>query len=158
MQLNHKEPLPLLTETRSCIDHSMQSVTYGQQMARQLARAVLASSTCLSLIESFSPDGVICAFDKGKPQVRIDMLPQYKAQRPPMDPALHAQFPIVMSCSRRLMFLSASLKAGRATVSWAPLPAAVRQRKSGCCLHGRPRYVTALHRNVKIVSGCEGRL
>ncbi|MBF0991425.1 MAG: DNA polymerase I, partial [Atopobium sp.] len=56
----------------------------------------------IKLVESFSPDGVICAFDKGKPQVRIDMLPQYKAQRPPMDPALHAQFPIVKELLKTL--------------------------------------------------------
>ena len=49
----------------------------------------------IKLVETFKPDGVICAFDKGKPQVRMDMLPQYKAQRPPMDPALREQFPMV---------------------------------------------------------------
>ena len=56
----------------------------------------------IKLVESFKPDGVICAFDKGKPQVRIDMLPQYKAQRPPMDPALHEQFPMVKDLLRSL--------------------------------------------------------
>lgn len=56
----------------------------------------------IKLVESFSPDGVICAFDKGKPQVRIDMLPQYKAQRPPMDPSLHEQFPMVKDLLRAL--------------------------------------------------------
>ncbi|WP_028264508.1 DNA polymerase I [Atopobium fossor] len=45
--------------------------------------------------ESFSPDGMICAFDKGRPRVRMEMLPQYKAQRPSMDPDLRAQFPMV---------------------------------------------------------------
>ena len=49
----------------------------------------------IKLVETFNPDGVICAFDKGKPQVRMDMLPQYKAQRPPMDPNLREQFPMV---------------------------------------------------------------
>lgn len=49
----------------------------------------------IKLVESFSPDGVICAFDKGKPKVRMEMLPQYKAQRPPMDPSLREQFPMV---------------------------------------------------------------
>jgi DNA polymerase-1 len=52
-------------------------------------------SMFLKMVESFHPDGVICAFDKGKPRVRMEMLPQYKAQRPPMDPALHVQFPLV---------------------------------------------------------------
>lgn len=49
----------------------------------------------IKLVETFAPDGVICAFDKGRPAVRIEMLPQYKAQRPPMDPALREQFPMV---------------------------------------------------------------
>ena len=46
----------------------------------------------LKMIDAFNPDGVVVAFDKGKPRVRMEMLPQYKAQRPPMDPDLHAQF------------------------------------------------------------------
>ncbi len=49
----------------------------------------------IKMVDTFKPDGVICAFDKGKPRVRMEMLPQYKAQRPPMDPALHEQFPMV---------------------------------------------------------------
>ena len=49
----------------------------------------------IKLVDTFRPDGVICAFDKGKPRVRMEMLPQYKAQRPPMDPALREQFPMV---------------------------------------------------------------
>ena len=49
----------------------------------------------IKLVESFEPDGVICAFDKGKPLARMEMLPQYKAQRPPMDPHLREQFPMV---------------------------------------------------------------
>ena len=49
----------------------------------------------LKMIDAFNPDGVVVAFDKGKPHVRMEMLPQYKAQRPPMDPDLHAQFPMI---------------------------------------------------------------
>ncbi len=49
----------------------------------------------LKVIDAFNPDGVVVAFDKGKPRVRMEMLPQYKAQRPPMDPDLHAQFPMI---------------------------------------------------------------
>ena len=56
----------------------------------------------IKLVDSFSPDGVICAFDKGKPAVRMEMLPQYKAQRPPMDPALREQFPMVKDLLRTL--------------------------------------------------------
>ena len=49
----------------------------------------------LKMIDAFNPDGVVVAFDKGKPRVRMEMLSQYKAQRPPMDPDLHAQFPMI---------------------------------------------------------------
>ena len=49
----------------------------------------------LKMIDAFNPDGVVVAFDKGKPRVRMEMLPQYKAQRPPMDLDLHAQFPMI---------------------------------------------------------------
>lgn len=59
-------------------------------------------SMFLKLIDSFAPDGIICAFDKGKPAVRMEKLPQYKAQRPPMDPLLREQFPRVKQLMRAL--------------------------------------------------------
>ncbi|OUP08958.1 DNA polymerase I [Collinsella sp. An2] len=49
----------------------------------------------LKMLDAFHPDGVAVAFDKGKPRVRMEMLPQYKAQRPPMDPDLRVQFPMI---------------------------------------------------------------
>ena len=52
-------------------------------------------SMMLKFIDEAKPDAVICAFDAGKPQFRIDALEQYKAQRPPMDNELRVQFPIV---------------------------------------------------------------
>ncbi len=54
-------------------------------------------SMLLKFIEVANPDGIICAFDKGKPQFRIDALKQYKAQRPPMDDELRMQFPLIES-------------------------------------------------------------
>ena len=52
-------------------------------------------SMFLKMLEEFRPYGVICVFDKGKPQRRMDLLPAYKAQRPPTDPVLKAQFPMI---------------------------------------------------------------
>ena len=49
----------------------------------------------LKMVDAFHPDGVAVAFDRGKPRVRMEMLPQYKAQRPPMDPDLREQFPMI---------------------------------------------------------------
>ena len=49
----------------------------------------------LRLVEDFHPDGIMVAFDKGRPTVRMEMLPQYKAQRPPRDPLLSEQFPMM---------------------------------------------------------------
>ncbi len=52
-------------------------------------------SMFLKMFEEFRPYGVICVFDKGKPTRRMELLPQYKAQRPPTDPTLKAQFPMI---------------------------------------------------------------
>ncbi len=56
----------------------------------------------LKMIDAFHPDGVAVAFDKGKPRVRMEMLSQYKAQRPPMDPDLRQQFPMIKQLLERL--------------------------------------------------------
>ncbi|MGI6217930.1 MAG: DNA polymerase I [Coriobacteriales bacterium] len=52
-------------------------------------------SMLLKMIEEFNPDGIICAFDAGIPQFRFDAVEIYKAQRPPMDPDLKEQFPMI---------------------------------------------------------------
>jgi DNA polymerase I len=52
-------------------------------------------SMLLKLVADLSPDGVVCAFDLGKPAFRTEALAQYKVHRPPTDPELKAQFPIV---------------------------------------------------------------
>lgn len=52
-------------------------------------------SMFLKMMETLKPDAVICAFDKGRPQFRMEALQQYKAQRPPMDPDLKVQFPVI---------------------------------------------------------------
>lgn len=48
----------------------------------------------IRFIQEQKPDAVVCAFDSGKPQFRIDKLPQYKANRPPMDENLRPQFAV----------------------------------------------------------------
>lgn len=52
-------------------------------------------SMFLKLVQDFHPWGIAVCFDKGRPTVRLEMMPQYKAQRPPMDEALAPQFPMV---------------------------------------------------------------
>ncbi|GAB4275712.1 MAG: DNA polymerase I [Coriobacteriia bacterium] len=47
------------------------------------------------LVEDVGPDSVIVAFDKGKPQFRLDVLEKYKVHRPPTAPELKDQFPMV---------------------------------------------------------------
>ncbi len=41
------------------------------------------------------PDVLICAFDAGKPEFRMKAIEEYKANRPPMDPSLRVQFPVI---------------------------------------------------------------
>lgn len=52
-------------------------------------------SMLIKFIETTEPDAIVCAFDAGKPQFRIDAMEQYKAQRPHMDEELRVQFPVM---------------------------------------------------------------
>lgn len=52
-------------------------------------------SMLLKFIEMEQPDALVCAFDKGRPKFRMEALERYKAQRPPMDEELKAQFPVI---------------------------------------------------------------
>ena len=54
-------------------------------------------SMLFKFIETAQPDGIVCAFDAGKPKFRMEALEQYKAQRPPMDDELRVQFPVMES-------------------------------------------------------------
>ena len=47
----------------------------------------------LKMVDAFHPDGVAVAFDKGKPRVRMEMLPQYKAHAPPWTPTCASSSP-----------------------------------------------------------------
>ncbi|MDR3308279.1 MAG: DNA polymerase I [Coriobacteriales bacterium] len=49
----------------------------------------------LKLIEELAPNGIVCAFDAGIPAFRFEAIELYKAQRPPTDPDLKAQFPMI---------------------------------------------------------------
>ncbi|MCL2529078.1 MAG: DNA polymerase I [Coriobacteriia bacterium] len=49
----------------------------------------------LKLVGDFKPSGVIAAFDAGIPASRFEAIQEYKAQRPPTDPELKAQFPMI---------------------------------------------------------------
>lgn len=52
-------------------------------------------SMLIKLITDIRPDGVIVAFDRGRPAFRTRALEQYKVHRPPTPEALKAQFPMV---------------------------------------------------------------
>ena len=52
-------------------------------------------SMLLKMIADLRPDGIVVAFDLGKPAFRVEALAQYKVHRPPTDPQLKAQFPMV---------------------------------------------------------------
>jgi DNA polymerase-1 len=52
-------------------------------------------SMLVKLVQDLSPDGVVVAFDRGKPAFRLEALEQYKVHRPPTAESLKAQFPMV---------------------------------------------------------------
>ncbi|MEY8562158.1 DNA polymerase I [Eggerthellaceae bacterium 3-80] len=49
----------------------------------------------LKFMDGEHPDAIVCAFDAGRPEFRMKAIEGYKAQRPPMDPDLKAQFPLI---------------------------------------------------------------
>ena len=52
-------------------------------------------SMLIKMVQELSPDGVVVAWDLGKPAFRVEALAQYKAHRPPTAQELKDQFPIV---------------------------------------------------------------
>ncbi|MHB1017215.1 MAG: DNA polymerase I [Coriobacteriia bacterium] len=52
-------------------------------------------SMLFKMVTDLGPDGVVVAFDRGKPAFRTEALAQYKIQRPPTDPDLRVQFPMI---------------------------------------------------------------
>jgi len=52
-------------------------------------------SMLVKMIADLAPDGVVVAFDRGKPAFRTEALAQYKVHRPPTAEELKAQFPMV---------------------------------------------------------------
>ncbi len=52
-------------------------------------------SMLVKLVGDVNPDGVVVAFDRGKPAFRIEALAQYKVHRPPTAEGLRTQFPMV---------------------------------------------------------------
>ncbi|MGN0035414.1 MAG: DNA polymerase I [Coriobacteriales bacterium] len=52
-------------------------------------------SMLFKLVDEFEPNAIVCAFDAGVPAFRTDALREYKAQRPPTDPLLKEQFPMM---------------------------------------------------------------
>jgi len=52
-------------------------------------------SMLFKMVADLAPDGVVVAFDKGKPAFRTEALEQYKIHRPPTDPDLKSQFPMI---------------------------------------------------------------
>ncbi|MDR1358134.1 MAG: DNA polymerase I [Coriobacteriales bacterium] len=59
-------------------------------------------SMLLKLVGDFKPSGIIAAFDAGIPPERFEAIEQYKAQRPPTDPNLKLQFPMIEALLRSL--------------------------------------------------------
>ncbi len=51
-------------------------------------------SMLIKLVDELRPDGVVVAWDKGKPAFRTEALAQYKAHRPPTAQELRDQFPM----------------------------------------------------------------
>jgi DNA polymerase-1 len=59
-------------------------------------------SMLVKMIADLRPDGVVVAFDLGRPAFRIEALERYKVHRPPTAEALKVQFPMVKDMLRAM--------------------------------------------------------
>jgi len=59
-------------------------------------------SMLAKMMADLKPNGVVVAFDLGKPAFRVEALAQYKVHRPPTDPQLKEQFPMVKELLRAM--------------------------------------------------------
>jgi len=59
-------------------------------------------SMLIKMVGDLGPDGVVVAFDRGKPAFRTEALAVYKIHRPPTDADLKSQFPMIKELLRAL--------------------------------------------------------
>ncbi len=69
-------------------------------------------SMLMNYLEFIRPDALICAFDKGRPKWRLELLPEYKAQREETDKDLVAQFKPLQDLLREALNIPVIMQEG----------------------------------------------
>lgn len=69
-------------------------------------------SMMLGVVEQLKPQSLVCVFDKGKPQHRLDLLPNYKGNREKPDPSLIKQFEPLQELLSTVLRIPVVIKSG----------------------------------------------
>ena len=98
-QPKNRKPLLLVMDGHAMIFRAWFSIPerLSTSTGRDTRGAYGFLTTFLKVIRDHSPTHVALTLDTRAPTFRDDLFPQYKAHRPPVDPEIHEQIPMVKS-------------------------------------------------------------
>ena len=98
-QPNNKKPLLLVMDGHAMVFRAWFSIPerLSTSTGKDTRGAYGFLNTFLKVIRDHTPTHVALTLDTRAPTFRDEMYPQYKAHRPPVDPELHEQIPMVKS-------------------------------------------------------------
>ena len=96
-----REPLILVVDGHSMVFRAWFALSRGGGLTnsegQQTHGAYGFLRNLIATIREYSPTHIAVTFDTRGPTFRDELFDEYKAQRPPIDPELHAQIPMVES-------------------------------------------------------------
>ena len=100
-QTTTREPLILVVDGHSMVFRAWFALSRGGGLTNSAGQQTHGAygflRNLIATIREYSPTHIAVTFDTRGPTFRDELFDEYKAQRPPIDPELHAQIPMVES-------------------------------------------------------------
>ena len=100
-QTQDREPLILVVDGHSMVFRAWFALSRGGGLTNSAGQQTHGAygflRNLIATIREYSPTHIAVTFDTRAPTFRDELFDEYKAQRPPIDPELHAQIPMVES-------------------------------------------------------------
>ncbi len=100
-QTSNREALILVVDGHSMVFRAWFALSRGGGLTNSAGEQTHGAygfiRNLIATIREYSPTHIAVTFDTRKPTFRDELFDEYKAQRPPIDPELHAQIPMVES-------------------------------------------------------------
>ena len=100
-QTENREPLILVVDGHSMVFRAWFALSRGGGLTNSAGQQTHGAygflRNLIATIREYSPTHIAVTFDTRAPTFRDELFDEYKAQRPPIDPELHEQIPMVES-------------------------------------------------------------